>query len=304
MKLVIGLLVFTFFDEISSRRVQGDKIALSRLGSVETEAEVTEHGAEWQDDSADDYLSSEASPSTVDDNSSSEVSPPTADDNSSSEVSPSTADDNLSSEISTRTAIAGSDADEPAESEVLKPTQSNEQHRLLAVLPSGAANWTRSIDATVDLDEAGERDPFSKLTMEVERYVGFVGIHVLVPALLFFVFILTICIRHSMRRNSRQQFKHRGRLIYEWDQSETKMFMYIQLPDSIDSEDDLDIRISPRHVRIARMGKFPFIKGQLLHAIDDEESSWKINKDRELELCFAKSEPCEWSSVLLPQDSI
>jgi hypothetical protein len=198
--------------------------------------------------------------------------------------------ENLSSNESTPTL-----GNESAGQEDIGPMR-NREHRLLAVFPDSRSNWKTPTDDIVDLDEAGSRDPFAALT----KKLGVVGMSSIVPLALLLAFLLMAFMHRSVRKNNRHQFKHRGRLIYEWEQCDTKMFMYIQLPQNIDSEGELDIRITPRHVRIARLGKPPFIKDQLYLAVDDEESSWKINGGRELEICLVKSEPGEWPCVLLP----
>lgn len=173
-------------------------------------------------------------------------------------------------------------------------------HRRLAVMASSASIPLTNV--TIDLDEAGERDPFSILVNRIEKLFGVVGLRVLLIAFLFLVLVVAIIARRLTRRSDRNQFKlNNGKVAYEWQQTDTKMFMYILLPGSIESEDDLDIRISPMHVRIARLGqKHAFIKDQLYRLVNDEESSWKINKGGELEICFVKSEPGEWPCVLLP----
>jgi hypothetical protein len=100
------------------------------------------------------------------------------------------------------------------------------------------------------------------------------------------------------KQTNRKEYKYKGRVIYEWEQFETYIMMYIELPKGMD-KNDLDIRISPRHMRVGRKGKHPFIKEELYLPVDDESSSWKANKC-ELEICLIKEEPEEWQSVLLP----
>jgi hypothetical protein len=203
--------------------------------------------------------------------------------------------ENVSSNESTPTL-----GNESAEQEDSAPMRNREHRLLAAVLPDSLSNWNAPADDISDLDEAGSRDPFGSLTEKLESWLGVVGLSGAVPLALLLVSLLLVFLHRSRRTNNRHQFKHRGRVIYEWHQCDTKMFMYIQLPQNIDNEGELDIRISPRHVRIARLGKPPFIKDQLYLAVDDEESSWKISNGRELEICFVKSEPGEWPCVLLP----
>jgi len=74
--------------------------------------------------------------------------------------------------------------------------------------------------------------------------------------------------------------------------------MYIELPSGVD-KNNLDIRISPRHIRVGRKGKQPFIKEQLYLMVDEENSSWKVVKN-ELQICLMKSDLEEWHCVLLP----
>jgi|Transcript_10311 hypothetical protein len=106
------------------------------------------------------------------------------------------------------------------------------------------------------------------------------------------------CCPRAQRNNNRKQYKHKNRVIYEWEQFAKKIVMYIELPSGVD-KNNLDIRISPRHIRVGRKGKQPFIKEQLYLMVDEENSSWKVVKN-ELQICLMKSDLEEWHCVLLP----
>jgi hypothetical protein len=97
---------------------------------------------------------------------------------------------------------------------------------------------------------------------------------------------------------ARKQFKFRGRLIFEWDQDETSVNLYINPPDDIKKQ-DIDVRIWPRHIIIRKKGVPPFIKDELYSAIDEQASSWKISSKGELVVCLRKTETVEWPCVLM-----
>lgn len=128
-----------------------------------------------------------------------------------------------------------------------------------------------------------------------------VAIAVCFFGVLVFVASLFTCTRLMLFRRpskNRKQYKHKGRVIYEWQQFEDTMMMYIELPSGVD-QGKLDIRISPRHIRIGLKGKNAFLKEELFLAVDEVNSYWKVN-GRELEVCLFKEDPEEWKAVLLP----
>lgn len=97
---------------------------------------------------------------------------------------------------------------------------------------------------------------------------------------------------------TRKQFKFRDRLIFEWDQDETSVNVYISPPDDIKKQ-DIDVRLWPRHIIIRKKGLPPFIKDELYSAIDEQASSWNFSSKGELVVCLRKCETVEWPCVLL-----
>lgn len=104
------------------------------------------------------------------------------------------------------------------------------------------------------------------------------------------------CTRSKSRK--RKQFVHNGKVIYEWEQFEKTMMMYVAIPEGI-GRDDLDIGIEPRQITIGRKGMPAFIRERLYLLVDEGKSSWKVDK-HELEICFVKLEPTDWPGLLLP----
>mmetsp|Transcript_10290 Transcript_10290/g.16916 ORF Transcript_10290/g.16916 Transcript_10290/m.16916 type:complete len:264 (+) Transcript_10290:36-827(+) len=142
-------------------------------------------------------------------------------------------------------------------------------------------------------------DPLSDLTSALDKKLGVAGIVIAVVALVCAASFCMLLASRPSQAAGRQKFYHRDRLIYEWEQDDSKMVMYINLPDGV-GKHNIDIRIWPRSIRIGRAGKPAFIKDELYLSVDDEASTWKMNKRGELEICLRKVEPTEWPCVLLP----
>jgi hypothetical protein len=107
------------------------------------------------------------------------------------------------------------------------------------------------------------------------------------------------------KNQTRNKFKFKGRVIYEWDQDDTFVRIYIKPPHGI-GENSIETRIWPRHIIVRKKGNPPFIKDELYTAIDDQASSSAFVKG-ELQILLRKVEQIEWPCVLmshLPKTSV
>lgn len=103
---------------------------------------------------------------------------------------------------------------------------------------------------------------------------------------------------------ARRQFKHRGRLIYEWDQDDSTVWVYIKPPRNI-KKSSIEVRVWPRHIIVQKSGNPAFIKDELFASVDEKASTWSFSETGELQVCLRKVEQIQWPCVLssqIPQD--
>lgn len=121
--------------------------------------------------------------------------------------------------------------------------------------------------------------------------------------------VLVICVgcciarmRASRLRENRPRIQHihRGRVVYEWDQTPQVARIYITPPEGV-SENDLDIRISERQLRVGRKGKPWFLKEETYDLVNEELSNWTLSNG-ELQISLQKLRTAEWPQVLLHTD--
>lgn len=99
--------------------------------------------------------------------------------------------------------------------------------------------------------------------------------------------------------NGRHQYLHKGRTLYEWEQTSTVLTLYTKPPDGI-SKTSLEVSVYPRHLKIGRRGKPPFLKEELYGLADSGRSTWDITEQGELRICLHKGEEgTEWPCVML-----
>jgi len=98
----------------------------------------------------------------------------------------------------------------------------------------------------------------------------------------------------------RCQFKHKGRLIYEWEQTSSKVLLYIKLPRGI-TKRKIEVKIWPRHIKIGRSGKAAFIREELYSLIDTSASTWDVTGDdgNDLVVTLQKDSKSDWPCVFL-----
>ena len=101
----------------------------------------------------------------------------------------------------------------------------------------------------------------------------------------------------------RYQFKHEGRVIYEWDQSLEDVNIYITPPPGV-VPDMIDCTISPNHLRLGLRGNPPFLDEATGGPVVVKESHWYMN-DGELTVLFAKMRKGEtWDGALATRGKV
>lgn len=98
-------------------------------------------------------------------------------------------------------------------------------------------------------------------------------------------------------RNSRIQYLHNGRVVYEWCQTPKVAMIYIRPPSNL-QKTDLDIRIAAKHLRVGRKGKPSFLSEETFDFVNTEMSSWSFEAG-ELHILLKKMKKSDWPAVLL-----
>eukprot|EP00633_Aureoumbra_lagunensis_P008530 CAMPEP_0197322490 /NCGR_PEP_ID=MMETSP0891-20130614/69934_1 /TAXON_ID=44058 ORGANISM="Aureoumbra lagunensis, Strain CCMP1510" /NCGR_SAMPLE_ID=MMETSP0891 /ASSEMBLY_ACC=CAM_ASM_000534 /LENGTH=198 /DNA_ID=CAMNT_0042814913 /DNA_START=26 /DNA_END=622 /DNA_ORIENTATION=+ len=95
----------------------------------------------------------------------------------------------------------------------------------------------------------------------------------------------------------RYEFRHDGRLIYEWDQSLDEVNIYVKPPPGI-AADMIECEIKPRRIRLGLRGNPPFLDEETFGFIVQNESSWTF-VDGEITIILTKMRKAEtWESAL------
>jgi hypothetical protein len=153
------------------------------------------------------------------------------------------------------------------------------------------------------VEESGLR----RFPSNVQRDVALLGVGV---ALSIVFCLFAFCCRMTMTKdglsatcvmktvNGRNQFIFKGRLIYEWEQDATCVTMYITPPATLTKE-SIEVRVWPRHIKLGKKGKPPFLKDELYGSIDVDASTWSFSSNGDLKISLRKVEPTDWPCVLL-----
>lgn len=99
-------------------------------------------------------------------------------------------------------------------------------------------------------------------------------------------------------KSSRNQYLRKGQLIYEWDQTDTRISLYLTPPNSIPKE-NFEVAISTRKLELGQKGKTPFLTDELFADVDTTRSSWKFSQNGELQVHMQKSMAAEWPYLVL-----
>lgn len=106
-----------------------------------------------------------------------------------------------------------------------------------------------------------------------------------------------LCCKKCKKRFVRKQFKFKGRVIFEWEQDDASVTIYIHTPRSV-KKDEIEVRIWPRHLIVRKKGAPPFMKDELYGAVNDKASLWTFPNSDELQIRLSKAEPVQWPCVL------
>jgi hypothetical protein len=96
--------------------------------------------------------------------------------------------------------------------------------------------------------------------------------------------------------SSRNQYIHRERVVYEWEQSSETMTLYTQLPTGVKKK-DIEVKFWPRHMKMGRAGKAPFIKEELFNYVAVDECKWDVTRSGELAISLPKATTEDWPCV-------
>lgn len=95
----------------------------------------------------------------------------------------------------------------------------------------------------------------------------------------------------------RKQFISKGRVVYEWNQTDAKVNVYTKLPRGL-KEQDIEVLVWPLHVQIGKKGKPPFLKEELYERIEVQSSAWTTSSTGELEVSLQKVRAAKWPCVM------
>lgn len=98
------------------------------------------------------------------------------------------------------------------------------------------------------------------------------------------------------KASGRNQYCYRSRVIYEWEQTSETLTLFTPLPTGVKKK-DLEVKIWPRHMKMGRNGKVPFIKEELFNYVAIDECTWDVLKTGELKISLQKAATEEWPCV-------
>ena len=108
------------------------------------------------------------------------------------------------------------------------------------------------------------------------------------------------------KARGRQQFKHNGQLIYEWEQTLDEVHIYIVPPPGITNpKHDFEIKIEAQHLLVKLRGSADrFLDHDLGGLCCTDESFWMM-EDGELHVLLGKAKKAQvWPCVLRGHDAL
>lgn len=97
---------------------------------------------------------------------------------------------------------------------------------------------------------------------------------------------------------TRHKCFHEGRVVYEWDQTLKDITVYLRPPQG-QLANDLDIKVSSRHLRIGLKGRRCFLSEETYDVVNAEMSSWLLKRNGELQIFLRKVRRSKWPTVFL-----
>jgi len=110
-------------------------------------------------------------------------------------------------------------------------------------------------------------------------------------------------------KGKRKPHLHNGRLIYEWEQSDTAAKLFLMVPSHF-KKCDLEIKITTTRVEVGQKGKPPFLAEDIFGEVNEEGqgSAWRLRSNGELQIYLEKKESSadkeDWPHVLIPSQSM
>jgi len=154
-------------------------------------------------------------------------------------------------------------------------------------------NWNASLiqarifSKIVPTEEDGEELPVSTLAMFFAA----------VSILLFLVGYCGCSYCGFSKAPQRNVQKHKGRVVFEWDQCSAMANMYIRPPPGLDKK-DIEVTIEPASLKVGRKGKAPFLEESFYDEVDVGRCSWKLRSNGELQIYLQKFQSGEWPNLL------
>lgn len=109
------------------------------------------------------------------------------------------------------------------------------------------------------------------------------------------IFAKAECAKAESHR--RHEHMHKGRVIYEWDQTSSKAHIYIRPPAGLRKK-QIEISFQPHALTIGVVRKKPFLEEQFHAAVDVHDCSWSLRSNGEIQVNLSKEIPAKWPQVL------
>ncbi|KAJ8609611.1 hypothetical protein CTAYLR_006266 [Chrysophaeum taylorii] len=101
----------------------------------------------------------------------------------------------------------------------------------------------------------------------------------------------------------RYEFRHKGELVYEWEQTLEEVNLYVRPPEGVTS-DMIECRISPSRVTLGLCGNPPFLDEKTFGPVVADESYWTL-ADGELTIFLQKVRKAEtWEAALVGRGTV
>lgn len=153
------------------------------------------------------------------------------------------------------------------------------------------ANISPPLDSLTSLVKALYYDGVLALSVPM-RHIAIVLLVFCVACPCFCMYWMTLEDKSAKGRN---RYTHKGRAVYEWKDTAEVATLYTKLPKGLTSK-SLEIKFWPRHLKMGRSGKMPFIREELFSSVNVEECTWNVVGD-ELVVTLCKDEKVTWPCV-------
>jgi len=104
--------------------------------------------------------------------------------------------------------------------------------------------------------------------------------------------------KSSKGSSTREQHTHDGHVIYEWDQTDAVATLYISVPPDV-TKHDMQIKISSKRLQVGKVGRPAFLKEETCEEIIEQDSTWRLRSNGELQIYLHKARKGTWPCVFL-----